>query len=109
VDREVLDAQIGARAGLGGDRGDARARHARGVERGLEGSGRGALLARGLISRRRPAVSYGCRMVAKAPKSATRADLEALPPTWRGEIIDGELYAFPRPAAIHSLVLVRGP
>jgi hypothetical protein len=41
-------------------------------------------------------------MVGKARRPATRADLEALPPTWRGEIIDGELYAFPRPAAIHS-------
>jgi Uma2 family endonuclease len=43
-------------------------------------------------------------MVAKAQQPATREDLEALPPTWRGEIIDGELYAFPRPAAIHSTV-----
>jgi Uma2 family endonuclease len=42
-----------------------------------------------------------------APKQlrpATRADLDALPPTWRGEIIDGELYAFPRPAAPHAHV-----
>jgi Uma2 family endonuclease len=40
-----------------------------------------------------------------APKQlrpATRADLDALPPTWRGEIVDGELYAFPRPAAPHA-------
>lgn len=40
-----------------------------------------------------------------APKQlrpATRADLDALPPTWRGEVIDGELYAFPRPAAPHA-------
>lgn len=29
------------------------------------------------------------------------ADLEALPPTWRGEILDGELYAFPRPHSMH--------
>jgi Uma2 family endonuclease len=39
-----------------------------------------------------------------APKQirpATRADLDALPPTWRGEILDGELYAFPRPGAPH--------
>lgn len=44
-------------------------------------------------------------MVARpAKKPATYADLEALPPTWRGEIIDGELYAFPRPSAIHSNV-----
>lgn len=40
-----------------------------------------------------------------APKQlrpATRSDLDALPPTWRGEILDGELYAFPRPAAPHA-------
>jgi len=40
-----------------------------------------------------------------APKQlrpATRADLDALPPTWRGEILDGELYAYPRPAAPHA-------
>jgi Uma2 family endonuclease len=35
---------------------------------------------------------------------ATRADLDALPPTWRGEIIDGTLYAFPRPRARHAQV-----
>jgi Uma2 family endonuclease len=33
---------------------------------------------------------------------ATRADLDALPRTWRGEIIDGTLYAFPRPRARHA-------
>lgn len=33
---------------------------------------------------------------------ATLADLEALPSTMRGEIIDGELYAFPRPRFAHS-------
>lgn len=40
-----------------------------------------------------------------APKQlrpATRADLDALPPTWRGEILDGGLYAFPRPGAPHA-------
>ena len=40
-----------------------------------------------------------------APKqlsAATHADLDALPPTWRGEILDGELYAFPRPTAPHA-------
>ncbi len=40
-----------------------------------------------------------------APKlvpSATMADLEALPRTWRGEIIDGTLYAFPRPRSQHA-------
>ena len=40
--------------------------------------------------------------VAKTVKNATMADLEALPPTWRGEILDGVLYAFPRPAAPHA-------
>ena len=33
---------------------------------------------------------------------ATRADLDALPATWRGEIIRGVLYAFPRPRATHA-------
>lgn len=40
-----------------------------------------------------------------APKlvhCATLADLEQLPPTWRGEIIDGTLYAFPRPRFAHA-------
>jgi Uma2 family endonuclease len=37
-------------------------------------------------------------------RPASRADLDALPPTWRGEIIDGELYAFPRPAPAHANV-----
>ena len=39
-----------------------------------------------------------------APKvvhRATRADLDALPSTWRGEIIDGTMYAFPRPRFEH--------
>jgi Uma2 family endonuclease len=35
---------------------------------------------------------------------ATRADLDDLPPTWRGEIIDGTLYAFPRPRPAHAQV-----
>jgi Uma2 family endonuclease len=33
---------------------------------------------------------------------ATRADLDALPPTWRGELIHGVLYAFPRPRGPHQ-------
>jgi Uma2 family endonuclease len=37
-------------------------------------------------------------------RPATRADLDALPAAWRGEILDGELYAFPRPAAPHALI-----
>jgi Uma2 family endonuclease len=36
--------------------------------------------------------------------SATPADLEALPRTWRGEIIDGTLYAFPRPRSRHAYI-----
>lgn len=32
---------------------------------------------------------------------ATLADLENLPDSWRGEIIDDELYAFPRPSFPH--------
>lgn len=38
----------------------------------------------------------------KLVRSATRADLEALPATWRGEILDGTLYAFPRPRPRHA-------
>jgi Uma2 family endonuclease len=37
-------------------------------------------------------------------RGATRVDLEALPPGWRGEVIDGSLYAFPRPRAAHANV-----
>lgn len=35
-------------------------------------------------------------------RHATRADLDALPETWRGEILGGTLYAFPRPRAPHQ-------
>jgi Uma2 family endonuclease len=35
-------------------------------------------------------------------RPATREDLDGLPSTWRGEILDDELYAFPRPAAPHA-------
>ncbi|XYI03152.1 hypothetical protein ACMHYB_26685 [Sorangium sp. So ce1128] len=35
----------------------------------------------------------------KLARPATRADLEVLPDTVRGEIIDDDLYAFPRPRA----------
>lgn len=38
----------------------------------------------------------------KLDRPATLADLDDLPPGWRGEIIDGELYAFPRPRAAHA-------
>jgi Uma2 family endonuclease len=40
-----------------------------------------------------------------APKfvqHATWSDLEGLPPGWQGEIIDGTLYAFPRPRFVHA-------
>jgi Uma2 family endonuclease len=49
-------------------------------------------------------VSQGPRVIhAEKPRQpATRADLEKLPPTWRGEIIDGTLYAFPRPRFTHA-------
>ncbi len=40
-------------------------------------------------------------LATKLGRPAVRADLEALPATMRGEIIDGELYAFPRPRATH--------
>ncbi len=36
-------------------------------------------------------------------RPATRADLDRLPPTWRGEILNGTLYAFPRPRMRHQL------
>jgi len=38
----------------------------------------------------------------KLERPATIADLRALPATVRGEIIDGDLYAFPRPRARHG-------
>jgi Uma2 family endonuclease len=44
------------------------------------------------------------RLAQKIIRPATLADLEQLPPTWRGEIIDGTLYAFPRPRAPHARV-----
>jgi Uma2 family endonuclease len=37
-------------------------------------------------------------------RPATLADLEALPPHLKGEIIDGELYVQPRPRAAHANV-----
>lgn len=48
-------------------------------------------------------------------RPATRADLEALPESVTGEIIDGVLYSFPRPRARHAYIeseivtSVRGP
>jgi len=40
-------------------------------------------------------------------KTATYADLEALPPNLVGEIIDGELIASPRPASLHAVAASR--
>jgi Uma2 family endonuclease len=40
-------------------------------------------------------------------KNATYADLYTIPETWVGEIIHGDLYAFPRPRTIHSRALTR--
>jgi Uma2 family endonuclease len=47
-------------------------------------------------------VSFSLRRDLGRP--ATRADLEALPPHLKGEIIDGELYVQPRPRAVHANV-----
>lgn len=35
-------------------------------------------------------------------RPATIEDLNHLPPTWRGEVIEGTMYAFPRPSAPHQ-------
>jgi Uma2 family endonuclease len=40
--------------------------------------------------------------MAKGKRPATYEDIEALPPGWVGEIIDDELWAFPRPASWHG-------
>ncbi len=40
----------------------------------------------------------------RGKKPATYEDIEALPPGWVGEIIDGELYAFPRPSKWNAWV-----
>jgi len=42
------------------------------------------------------------RYAVKLDRPATLEDLERLPATWRGEIIDGALYAFARPWAPHA-------
>jgi Uma2 family endonuclease len=41
-------------------------------------------------------------MAQRLPGHATRADLEALPPGVKGEIIDGVLYTMPRPRPRHA-------
>lgn len=38
-------------------------------------------------------------------RDATYDDLDSIPDTWVGEIIDGDLWAFPRPASGHSVLL----
>jgi Uma2 family endonuclease len=54
-------------------------------------------------------------LASKLVRPATLADLDQLPRTWRGEIIDGTLYAFPRPRFVHANVEgsviddIRGP
>ncbi|WNG13241.1 Uma2 family endonuclease [Cystobacter fuscus] len=40
----------------------------------------------------------------RGKRPATYEDIEALPPGWVGEIIDDELWAFPRPAMWHAWV-----
>jgi Uma2 family endonuclease len=44
---------------------------------------------------------------ARAPRPATRADLDALPENVVGEVIDGVLYTFPRPRPRHAFAEVR--
>ncbi|MGA9522524.1 MAG: hypothetical protein WBV82_13740 [Myxococcaceae bacterium] len=46
-------------------------------------------------------------MADREPKTktpGTYADIEALPPGWVGEILDGTFYGHPRPATGHSRV-----
>ncbi len=40
-------------------------------------------------------------------KDAKYADLQTIPETWVGELVHGDLYAFPRPRTTHSLALTR--
>lgn len=46
-------------------------------------------------------------MDAPFKKNATYADLYTIPETWVGEIIHGDLYAFPRPRTTHSRLVSR--
>jgi Uma2 family endonuclease len=46
-------------------------------------------------------------MDAPFKKNAKYADLYTIPDTWVGEIIHGDLYAFPRPRTMHSRALTR--
>lgn len=38
-------------------------------------------------------------------RNATYADVAALPEGWNGQLIDGDLWAFPRPAPVHALAI----
>ena len=40
-------------------------------------------------------------------RNATYADLSTIPETWNGQLIDGDLWAFPRPAPTHGLAISR--
>src|SRR5438128_6502920 len=42
--------------------------------------------------------------LARKMSPATMEDLKRLPDTWRGEIIDGVMYAFPRPSGSHAQI-----
>lgn len=42
-------------------------------------------------------------------RNATYDDLDTIPDTWVGEIIDGDLYAFPRAASPHAVVVTELP
>lgn len=40
-------------------------------------------------------------------RNATYADIANLPEGWNGQLIDGDLWAFPRPAPAHALAITR--
>jgi Uma2 family endonuclease len=42
-------------------------------------------------------------------KNATYDDLYSIPDGWTGEIVDGDLYAFPRPRSMHARAMTRLP
>lgn len=69
-----------------------------------DGSGRDAADADDAQGFRKAVHSSKMNFAPRQLRPASRADLDALPPTWRGEVIDGELYAFPRPSAPHALI-----
>jgi len=46
-------------------------------------------------------------MDAPFKKNATYADLDTIPDTWVGEIINGDLYAFGRPRSTHARAITR--